>query len=99
MNTDRLILAAASLENPLLRKVSRRLDAAGYQPGHALPAGLIALHFQVTPQAVQQALAALARAGKVEFRPNGEYGPGYYMPAPHRPNSLARHGARARSAA
>ncbi|WP_435598424.1 hypothetical protein [Streptomyces anulatus] len=98
LNTDRPTRASSS-DHALLLKVRQRLVTAGYQPGQALPTGLIAHHLQANLPAVKQAIAELARARKVEFRPNGEHGPGYYMPAPHRPNSLARHGVRARYSA
>ncbi|WP_217231273.1 GntR family transcriptional regulator [Streptomyces anulatus] len=99
LNTQRPAVTAVSPDLPLLHKVRQRLLTAGYVPGQALPAGLIAHHLQVPTRAVNKALSELARSGTVAYRQDGEHGPGYYMPRPHRRNAPTQHRVRAGAAA
>ncbi|MFJ5734018.1 hypothetical protein [Streptomyces microflavus] len=63
-------------------RIQHRLNSAGYSPGQALPTGLIAHRLQTTRGAVIDVLAELADRRVVEYRANGEHGPGYYLPGP-----------------
>ncbi|MFB7781434.1 hypothetical protein ACFC1D_01815 [Streptomyces vinaceus] len=53
--------------------------ARSYQPGSALPMGLIAHDCKVPVAHVRRASRPLIRSGLLQFRPRGPHGPGLYV--------------------
>ncbi|MFH9561217.1 hypothetical protein ACH4K7_33290 [Streptomyces globisporus] len=74
----------SAFDDPLPKQIRHRLSCGGYQPGQALPTGLLAHYLNTTTEAVMAALAELAEKGEVAYRFAGEHGPAYYLLAGRR---------------
>ncbi|WP_327740504.1 GntR family transcriptional regulator (plasmid) [Streptomyces nojiriensis] len=61
--------------------VRDRIRAGRYQPGQALPTGLLGDEFGLRPHHVQRALRFLTAEGTLRYQERGAHGPGHYVPA------------------
>ncbi|MGG8410303.1 hypothetical protein ACM614_28975 [Streptomyces sp. 12297] len=66
--------------------VRERISAGYYRPGQALPTGLLGLDFTLQPDQVRIGCGFLVREGLLRHKPNGPYGPGYYVTGKGRPS-------------
>ncbi|MEU8779065.1 hypothetical protein [Streptomyces sp. NPDC048606] len=70
--------------------VQERISTGHYQPGQALPTGLLSTEFRLQPHQVQRALGHLAACGDIRRDEHGPYGPGHYVPSPGIPRAQRR---------